>query len=303
MSARVSCSGRPSSPTTEPPKRWARCRARSAWRLATKIVPAPCSASARAVSSLVSPAPRITTWRLCQLAEHAQREVHGDRGNARAARADGGLRAHALAGGQRRGEQPVGQRSGDARPQRGLVRAPDLALDLGLPHDHRLQTRGHAVELARRVAVARRVDRFSELGRVDLRTLGEQSQHVALGAHGVAHDEVDLGAVARADHDRLAHLGRRDRRLGELARLGLGEREPLAQRDGRRLVGDAEREQLAHRASFGCRGRCRVIDLIPSRAPAAGSEARPAESRPGAGAPRARPARAGCARPESGGRP
>ena len=63
MSARTSCSGRPSSPTTEPPKRWARLSARSAWRLATKIVPAPCSASAWAVSSLVSPAPRITTWR------------------------------------------------------------------------------------------------------------------------------------------------------------------------------------------------------------------------------------------------
>ena len=39
------------------------CSARSAWRLATNIVPAPCSASACAVSSLVSPAPRITTWR------------------------------------------------------------------------------------------------------------------------------------------------------------------------------------------------------------------------------------------------
>ena len=63
MSARSSCSGSPSSPTTEPPKRWARGSARSAWRLATKIVPAPWSASARAVSSLVSPAPRITTWR------------------------------------------------------------------------------------------------------------------------------------------------------------------------------------------------------------------------------------------------
>ena len=66
----------------------ARLSARSAWRLATKIVPAPWSASARAVSSLVSPAPRITTWRVLQAAEHAQREVDGDRGDAHAARAD-----------------------------------------------------------------------------------------------------------------------------------------------------------------------------------------------------------------------
>ncbi len=63
MSACTSWSGSLSRPTTEPPKRCARLSARSAWRLATKIVPAPRSASALAVSSLVSPAPRITTWR------------------------------------------------------------------------------------------------------------------------------------------------------------------------------------------------------------------------------------------------
>ena len=63
MSARASCSGSPSSPTTEPPKRSAKLSARSACRLATKIVPAPWDASARAVNSLVSPAPMMTTWR------------------------------------------------------------------------------------------------------------------------------------------------------------------------------------------------------------------------------------------------
>ena len=63
MSARASSSGRHSSPTTRPPKRCARPSARSAWRLATNTVPAPRSASALAVSSLISPAPRITTCR------------------------------------------------------------------------------------------------------------------------------------------------------------------------------------------------------------------------------------------------
>jgi hypothetical protein len=53
------------------------------------------------------------------------------------------------------------------------MRAANLALDLGLADDHRLETRGHAVELTRRVAVARRVDRVRQLGRADLRTLGE----------------------------------------------------------------------------------------------------------------------------------
>ena len=54
-----------------------------------------------------------------------------------------------------RREQAVGQRSGAARAHRRLVRSPDLALDLRLAEDHRLQAGRHAVELARRVAVAR----------------------------------------------------------------------------------------------------------------------------------------------------
>ena len=92
---------------------------------------------------------------------------------------------------------------------RRLVRAADLALDLRLADDHRLEARGHAVELARGVAVARGVDLLRELRRADPRAAGEQTQHVALGLHGVADDEVDLGAVAGRDHDRLAHLGAR----------------------------------------------------------------------------------------------
>ena len=249
MSASVSCSGRPSSPTTEPPKRWARCSARSAWRLATKIVPAPCSASARAVSSLVSPAPRITTWRSARPPSTL---------SARSTATEGTLARPVPMAVSERTRLPVVSAaansrldSGPVQParKRGLVRAPDLALDLGLADDHRLQARRHAVELARGVAVAWRVDRFRELGRADLRTLGEQAEHVALGPHRVSDDEVHLGAVARGDHDRLAHLARGERRLRELARLGLGERETLAQRDRRRLVGDPERQQLAHTVS------------------------------------------------------
>ena len=67
---------------------------------------------------------------------------------------------------------------------------------------------GDPVELAGGVAVARRVDRLGQLGRADLRAAGQQPEHVGLGPDGVADDEVDLGAVAGRDHDRLAHLAR-----------------------------------------------------------------------------------------------
>ena len=63
MSARSSSAGSASNATVSPPKRWASAIARSRRRLATNIVETPCSVSARAVSSAVSPAPMISTWR------------------------------------------------------------------------------------------------------------------------------------------------------------------------------------------------------------------------------------------------
>ena len=90
-----------------------------------------------------------------EAAEHAQREIDGDGGNAHATGADAGLRAHALAGRQRRREQAVGQRAGGVCAHRRLVGALDLSLDLGLAEDHRLEARRDAVQLARGVAVAR----------------------------------------------------------------------------------------------------------------------------------------------------
>ncbi len=126
------------------------------------------------------------------------------------------------------------------------MRSPDLALDLGLADDHRLKPRGHPVEMTCRVAVARGVDRLGELGGAYRGVLRQQAQHLCLGAHRVADHQVHLRAVAGADHDRLADLGGGDRLAGELARLGLGERQPLTERHGRRLVRDSQRQQLAH---------------------------------------------------------
>ena len=63
MSARSSSRGSASNAIVEPPNRCASAIARSRRRLATKIVRTPWSDSARAVSSAVSPAPMIRTWR------------------------------------------------------------------------------------------------------------------------------------------------------------------------------------------------------------------------------------------------
>ena len=63
MSAVASSSGSASNATVSPPKRRASSIARSRRRLATNIVRTPSVCSARAVSSAVSPAPMISTWR------------------------------------------------------------------------------------------------------------------------------------------------------------------------------------------------------------------------------------------------
>jgi hypothetical protein len=68
---------------------------------------------------------------------------------------------------QRGVEQPVGQRPGRAGRARRLERPAHLTLHLGLADDHRLEAGGHAEELARGVAVARRVDDLGQLGGPD----------------------------------------------------------------------------------------------------------------------------------------
>ena len=139
-----------------PPKRCASAIARSRRRLATNIVVTPCAWNARAVCSDVLAGADDHDVPRGQLAQRGARRVDRDRRHGGVPDRDRGLRAHALAGRQRGAEQPVGQRPGRARGQRALVGALDLALDLGLADDHRVQPADDAVEVPRGVAVARR---------------------------------------------------------------------------------------------------------------------------------------------------
>ncbi len=98
MSARSSWSGRPSSPTTEPPKRWARLERPVGVAVGDEDrVGAPVGERARGQLAGLAGAEDDDVAFL-KRAEHAQREVDRHRRNAHPARADPGLRAHALAG-------------------------------------------------------------------------------------------------------------------------------------------------------------------------------------------------------------
>ena len=78
---------------------------------------------------------------LGEVAERAPRQLDRDRGDRDALLADRGLLAGPPAGGERAAEEAVEDRPGRALDQRQLVGALDLALDLGLADDHRVEAR------------------------------------------------------------------------------------------------------------------------------------------------------------------
>ena len=182
-----------------------------------------------------------------EVAEGAARQLDRDRGDRDALLADPGLLAGAAAGGEGAAEEAVEDRPGAALDQRQLVGAFDLALDLGLADDHRVEPGGDPQQVAGGLAGAQRVEVAEQLGRADLGLAGEHAERRRLGLDRVGDDQVELGAVAGRDRRRLVDPGRG----GQLAQgadgAALGQREPLAQVERRGLVGDAERQQLRHR--------------------------------------------------------
>ena len=157
MSARSSSPGSASKEPEAPPKRWASAIARSRRRLATNIVVTPWSCSAWAVSSAVSPAPTITTWRSARSPSASRAaSTATEATEARPTEIAVSVRTRLpVASAARKSLLVIGPVV-RAR-ERELVRALDLALDLGLADDHRLEAARDPVQVARGVAVAQRV--------------------------------------------------------------------------------------------------------------------------------------------------
>ena len=95
-----------------------------------------------------------------QIAEDLLRQRGRCGRDRRGALPDRSLRARLLAGVERLAEEPIEDRPG--RPRR--VRRAHLAEDLTLAGHERIETRGHAKEVARRVFVAEPVQGGAELG-------------------------------------------------------------------------------------------------------------------------------------------
>jgi hypothetical protein len=180
-----------------------------------------------------------------QVAEHVGRELDGHRGHRHPRAIDPGLRAHALAGGERRAEQPVADRAGGPLDERQLVGALHLPLDLGLADDHRVEPRRHREEVPRRLAPAQGVEGAEQLGGAQLGLAREDREGGALRLHGIRRHQVELRTVAGGERHPLVD-GLQAHELREHARRApLGQREPLAQGQRGGLVRGAQGQQLA----------------------------------------------------------
>ena len=132
-----------------------------------------------------------------EIAEHLRGQGRGGRADRRRALADRGLRAHALADGQRLAEHPVEQ-----RPRRhGLERRAHLAENLPLPRDERVEPGGDPEQMQRGLVVVQPVENAVE------RLAGLRGEHLGDVLLAVA-GQIDLGAIAGREADGIARLAR-----------------------------------------------------------------------------------------------
>ena len=150
------------------------------------------------------------------------------------------LGAGPLADADRVPEQQVERRPG---PALGLCELPclaDLAEDLGSRRDGRVEPGGDLEQVPDGGLVVLAVQVRVELVGREVAELAEEVADVGVGTVEPLGDGVDLGAVARAEHDDLADVvavGEPVDRLGEL--VG-GERHPLEHAERARAVVDAD---------------------------------------------------------------
>ena len=115
----------------------------------------------------------------------------------------------ALADAERLLEEGVERRADGGLGLRAVQRLADLAEDLALAEDHRVQAGGDREQVRDGGVVVVHVHVLHELVPVEVGVLGEESRHLFDGAVEALGLHVDLDPVARGD----------DRRLGDGRRL------------------------------------------------------------------------------------
>ncbi len=179
------CSKPMASPRVSSASIWARSKE----RFETKMPCAPRDMRARAVSSLVSPAPRIMTRQDGEAAEYFLGEIDGDRADGDRAAGDIGPGADFLGDVEGALEELVEMAGGGAGLGGEAVGFFDLAEDFGLAEDHGLEAGNDAEEMPDRA-------RRHAGGRRSLRSAGSRAAREARKASSEAKPAAESGAAA-----------------------------------------------------------------------------------------------------------
>jgi hypothetical protein len=180
-----------------------------------------------------------------EIAEDLPRQLDRRVADRHGAFAEAGLAVNALAHGERGVKEPVRDRAGKVQVARGRVRRFHLSENLRLADHQRIEPRGHAEQVPCRVDAAMRIEMPGQHGRVDAVVVAEEARDGVRGGVGFGNG-VDLGAVARREHDGLLADAVRGERLEGGLQATPREVDRLTQLDGGRAVADANCEK-AHR--------------------------------------------------------
>ena len=239
-----------------PPSARASASARAAVRFAKRSAAGWRSAKCCPARRAVSPAPTTSTCASPEVAEDLAREGHrrgGDGDGAR--RRSPSPSAARFPAAERRRDQPVEDAAQGALGGGEGEGVPHLAQDLGLPQDHRLETRGHAQQVARRLVVVPRVEvrtggeEVAPPGATDERAQG------ALRPRPVGGHDVELRPVAGREHERFLEDFLPARGLQGLAHLVRAEGHVLALIEGGGAVARADQAEVRHQANQWKEGR------------------------------------------------
>ena len=180
-----------------------------------------------------------------QVAEDLPGELDGGVADRDGALGEAGFVAHALADRERGVEEPMGHGAREAEVARRGVGRLDLTEDLRLSDDERIEAGGDAEEMARRVDAAMAVEVLGQPRRVEAMIVAEEAAE-RLGGRVRIADRVDLGAVARREHDRLGADAARGERVERRVEARPSEVDGFAQLHGRRAMAEANCEKAHH---------------------------------------------------------
>ena len=183
-----------------------------------------------------------------QGAEDLLGQFDRDRGDRNRGRSDRGLGAHALGDGKGAGEQLIELRAHGADRAGGGIGFLDLAENLRLADDHRVEAGGDAEDVADRFIFAKFVEMTFELAEIDLEILAQEFAQIA---RAILHVGDEFHAVAGGNDHALGNGGMLGQSLAGLGQARFGNRQALAHFDRRGLVIHAD-ELESHEAINLC---------------------------------------------------